>query len=394
MTFDISTLAFARGVVAIVGGVILLMHWWQDRAAWSALWWAIASSGTGVGIILLAMHDTLPIYASTRVGPLALDICAALVWVAARIFNRRSVNPYSVLAALGVWIGLLVFTALHTNVQLAIALGVAISASLFAAAGAEFWLARTEGLRGRWPMIVVLGSEAVALFLAAIQYSSSALTLPTIGWFGIIHFVGLVYAGGSVIFLIMMLNDRSEAKPQAAALVDPLTGLANRRAFMDRAQRFLARTVRDNVPFSILALDLDRFKKINDTFGHPTGDHVLRTFSDVAAKVLRPGDIAGRIGGEEFAVALPDCGVEAALAVARRIRSTFQDDANFVNGKPVGATLSVGVATAPEHGQTLAEIIASADHALYRAKGIGRNRVILAASLSGDSDPGTVVRIA
>jgi diguanylate cyclase (GGDEF)-like protein len=109
---------------------------------------------------------------------------------------------------------------------------------------------------------------------------------------------------------------------------------------------------------------------------------------------MRPADIAGRIGGEEFAVALPGCSIEAALAIARRVQSTFQDDARFVNGQSIGATLCVGVATGPQHGCSLADIIASADAALYRAKGLGRNRVVLAQNNSGDPDPTVVARIA
>jgi diguanylate cyclase (GGDEF)-like protein len=357
MAFDVSTLAFARGLVAVVGGLILFLNWWQDRTVWPAFWWSAVFCGTGVGIILLALHAVLPPYASTIVGPLILDVTAALTWTAARIFNRGSVNPIPVLALGGAWMALLIFAGAYSDIQHAVALGVGISGCLYAAGATEFWLARREKLRGRWPMIALLCLEAVAILLAAIQYSSTTLSLPTISWFGIIHFVGLVYAGGSAIFLMMMLNERSEAKHRAAALIDPLTGLANRRAFMDRAQRMFDRSQRDEVPISLLAFDLDRFKQINDKFGHPTGDHVLRIFADVLARTLRPADTAGRIGGEEFAVALTGCSIQAALAIATRIRSAFQDDARFVNGHRVGATVSVGAAIAPEHGCSLTDII-------------------------------------
>jgi len=192
----------------------------------------------------------------------------------------------------------------------------------------------------------------------------------------------------------MMLNERSEAMHKAASLIDPLTGLPNRRAFMDRAERLFDRSDREEKPISLLAFDLDRFKEINDAFGHPTGDQVLRTFADVLSRTLRPADIAGRIGGEEFVAALPGCGSEAALAIARRIRGTFQDNARFMNGQRVGATVSVGVATTPTHGRGVAEIIASADGALYQAKNLGRNRVMLADANSRDPDPAVVVKIA
>jgi diguanylate cyclase (GGDEF)-like protein len=395
MTFDVSTLTFARGLVSFVGGLVLLMYWLQDRRTWAAFWWAAVNCGMGVGITILALHSVLPAYVPNIAGPLILDLCAILTWVAARIFNRGSIKPYPVLVAAAAWIALLVVIRAASNEQFTIAFGVGISACLYAAAAAEFWLARGEELRGRWPMICLLGLEAIAIFLAAVEYSSSSRFMPTpsIGWFGIIHFVGLIYAAGSAIFLVMMLKERSEAHHKAAALIDPLTGLANRRAFRDRAQRLFERSARDENPISLLAFDLDGFKEINDTFGHPAGDHVLRIFADVLSSALRPTDIAGRIGGEEFSVALPGCSIEVTLAIARRIRVAFQDDARFVNGQRIGATVSIGVASAPEHGGSLDEIIASADGALYRAKGLGRNRVVLAQNEPRGPDSG-VVRVA
>ena len=352
MTFDISTLAIARAIVAFLGGCVLLMHWWRDRAVWAAFWWAVASCGMGVGIAMLAMHDIAPAWAPTAVGPLVLDLCGALTWVAARIFTRGSVKPLAAVAATGGWFALLGVEAASDSLQHAVALGVAITAGLYCAAAGEFWLGRAEKLRGRWPMISLLVLQAIALFLASIQYAASRLTLPTVGWFGIIHFVGLVYAGGSVIFLTMMLNERREIRYRAAALTDLLTGLANRRALLDRAQQMLDRSLREGVPISLIAVDLDRFKNINDAFGHHVGDHVLRVFADVLSKVLKPTDMAGRMGGEEFVAILPGCDIEAALAVARRIRSNFQDDARFVDGHRIEATSSAGVATAPNTAAT------------------------------------------
>jgi diguanylate cyclase (GGDEF)-like protein len=394
MTFDISTLAIARAIVAFAGGLVLLMNWWHDRAVWAAFWWGVVGCGTGVGIALLAMHAVLPDWATGMVGPLILDLCGALTWAAARIFTRGSVKPLVVIAGMGGWMALLIVAATFASKQHAIALGVAITACLYCAAAVQFWLGRAEKLRGRWAMISLLVLQSIALLLASIQYATSRLTLPTVGWFGIIHFVGLIYVGGAAIFLTMMLNERREIKYKAAALIDPLTGLANRRAFLERAQQMLDRSLRDDVPISLIAVDLDRFKNVNDAFGHQVGDHVLRIFADVLSRVLRPADIAGRMGGEEFVAVLPGCGIEAALVVARRIRSAFQDDARFVGGHRVEATLSAGVACAPEHGDGLTEIMARADAAMYAAKDQGRNRVMRAEPYSSDPQSATVIRIA
>ena len=395
MTLDVSTLTFAGGIVALASGLILFLNWSQDRTAWAAFWWASATSGLGVGITMLALHEILPAFVSNIVGPLILNVCAVLTWVAARIFNRGAVKPYPLIAAVVVWIAMLVFAGASGHDRLAAALGAGFSACLYAAGAIEFCLTRGEKLRGRWPMVSVLCLQAVALMLAVVEFSSSPLSgaIPSNGIFGIINFEGLIYTSGSAIFLVMMLKDRSEATHKAAALIDPLTGLANRRAFMDRAQRLFDRAEGDESPIALLAFDLDRFKKVNDTFGHPAGDHVLRIFADVLSRTMRPADLAGRIGGEEFSIVLPGCGAEAALAIARRIRRAFKDDAKFVNGQPIEATVSVGVAVAPEHGAGLADMIASADDALYRSKGMGRNRVTLAERNSGGVPP-TVIRIA
>jgi diguanylate cyclase (GGDEF)-like protein len=395
MIFDVSTLSFSGGAVAFASGLVLLMTWWNDRSAWPAFWWASASLGVGTGVTMLALRDVLPSYTSNIVGPAIIDLGAALTFVAARIFNRRAARPFPVLAGVAIWIAILVITGSNGHVQFAVAVGAGISGCLYAAAATEFWLARDEELRARWPMIAILGLEAIALSMVAAGFFSTApsLPLPLINWFGIIHFVGLAYSGGSAIFLIMMLNERSEAKHKAAALVDPLTGLSNRRAFVADAQLLFDRSGQEGIPISLLAFDLDRFKGVNDTFGHPVGDQVLRIFADVLLRALRPADIAGRIGGEEFSAALPGCSAEVALAVARRIRSAFEDDARFVGGQHVGATVSVGVATATVH-TNLAQVIANADGALYRAKGLGRNRVSLARGNSFESEPSIVVRIA
>ena len=144
----------------------------------------------------------------------------------------------------------------------------------------------------------------------------------------------------------------------------------------------------------MLLFDLDRFKKINDTFGHPIGDQTLCIFADVLSRTIRPTDKAGRIGGEEFAVALPGCGGDAALFAARRIRLAFQTDAEWVDGRMLAATVSIGVATAPENGTSAAELISRADKALYRAKELGRNRAVRATADSQGVLPPNVARIA
>jgi diguanylate cyclase (GGDEF)-like protein len=394
MVLDVSTLMFAGGLVSLASGVFLLLHWLQTREDRAALISGTANGGAGIGVVMLALHAVLPHWISEIVAPPIFCACSVGVWAAARVFNRGSVGgrPLIVAAAASIAISMAAGAMGHDPIAAAVGLGT--SSSLFAAGALEFWLARGERLRGRGPMMTLQILQSIALLLAALEavLAGEISYRPSLSWLGMIHFVGLVYSGGSAIFLVTMLKDRSEIKLRAAALIDPLTGIANRRAFMDWAQRMLAGNVREHNPISLLAFDIDNFKQINDTFGHPTGDRVLRIFADVLSNSARPADMAARMGGEEFALALPGCATDAAVAIAGRIRSAFQDDAHFVNGRPVEATVSVGVAPPSEQGGSLADIIASADGALYRAKKLGRNRVILA--IPGYPDPDPVARSA
>ena len=123
--------------------------------------------------------------------------------------------------------------------------------------------------------------------------------------------------------------------------------------------------------------DLDRFKSINDTYGHALGDRVLRLFGEVAQANLRSSDLVGRLGGEEFAMLLADANGDNAYLVAERIRSAFETAAMTIDDQPVEATISIGVAVIQHPTQDLATLLEQADQALYRAKNGGRNRVEL-----------------
>jgi diguanylate cyclase (GGDEF)-like protein len=155
---------------------------------------------------------------------------------------------------------------------------------------------------------------------------------------------------------------------------DGLTGLCNQRTFRDRLRTEVARARRESVPLSVAALDLDHFKSVNDTHGHPAGDRVLKTLSVLLRETLRQTDTIGRIGGEEFAVILPQASAQDAVHVMDEIRRTFQGITQASSFGDFRVTLSCGVATlAP--GQDAEVLLDAADRALYRAKQLGRNRV-------------------
>ncbi|WP_051450872.1 GGDEF domain-containing protein [Actinospica robiniae] len=162
------------------------------------------------------------------------------------------------------------------------------------------------------------------------------------------------------------------AELRAQAHRDPLTGLANRRVFEDSLQREIARNRRRGDPLSLLTADIDHFKRVNDTFGHQTGDTVLRALADLLAEHVRAGDLVARTGGEEFAILLPACDADTAYRRAQTLRETVEaDSAHWIT--PI--TVSIGSATLPDDADSASALVAASDSGLYAAKSAGRNAV-------------------
>ena len=166
-----------------------------------------------------------------------------------------------------------------------------------------------------------------------------------------------------------------EMQLQDLANTDPLTGINNRRHFFQLADKELARTVRYQSDLSILMLDIDNFKSINDNFGHSIGDQVIKSAADTLTSLLRENDIVGRLGGEEFAALLPGTAIRPGHDAAERIRKTVSETAIPVAGKQIRFTVSIGVAQYKSEDDNIDSIINRADSALYEAKKSGRNQV-------------------
>jgi diguanylate cyclase (GGDEF)-like protein len=187
----------------------------------------------------------------------------------------------------------------------------------------------------------------------------------------------ILYAVGTAFIILLMVKENDVDVYRNAALTDHLTGLLNRRAFLDSARSMCARRGERGQPVTMLMLDLDHFKSINDRFGHAIGDEVLRVFAGVARSSMRGSDIVGRLGGEEFAVILPEP-MEFAARIAERLRIAFEEAGLTIGGHAIGATVSIGAAMSLEPVTDIGVLIARADAALYRAKHEGRNRLYIA----------------
>jgi len=171
--------------------------------------------------------------------------------------------------------------------------------------------------------------------------------------------------------------DEKDAKEMVAYLanIDPLTKSLTRRQFMNIAESEFKRYARYRRPLSILILDADRFKEINDTYGHHAGDLTLRSMSLVAMEQKRAQDTFGRLGGEEFGLLMPETTLDNAIIVAERIRKSWEASPVNLDGELIHSTISIGVAEAVPEDESLEDLLRRADHMLYKAKDSGRNRV-------------------
>lgn len=190
----------------------------------------------------------------------------------------------------------------------------------------------------------------------------------------------LLVAGASMTLFVVGVIRQSEQRLEKIALFDTLTGSLSRHAFDEAALREYTLAVRQARPLTVLMLDIDHFKRVNDTYGHEAGDVVLRRLAQVWAHALRAGDVLGRIGGEEFAVLMPDTDAEAAFAVTQRLLAATRTTVMQVGGHVIRVTTSIGGATVSPFDYTFADVLRRADVALYDAKHGGRNRVVMADS--------------
>ena len=187
--------------------------------------------------------------------------------------------------------------------------------------------------------------------------------------------------------IYVMINDvtqlkESEERLRHLSITDPLTNTFNRRHFFEVAEREVAHARRHDRPTSLLAIDIDHFKRINDSFGHAVGDEALKVFTQACEAELRASDLLGRMGGEEFAVLLPETDMAGARMVAERIRRRMAELAVPAGTDEVRFTVSIGISSCRAGERSVDALLSCADEALYRAKDAGRNRVVGGADVS------------
>ena len=378
MLLDVGTILVATIAGCAVLGCLMLIDWWQSRSTLELAWWGTAYLFGALSLIALLVRASVAPDLLYAVSAVLMLFGYGCLWIGARRFFRRQLPIGRVLALCIVWLALAQLPLVPASPPLRAAIVASIVAALSFAIAYEFWRERSERLASRVPAMIVCGVHG--LFFAARVPFADTMALPaTLGsasmLYGVLALEGLVFVIASGFTFVALTKERAEVAQRRAATIDSLTGVYNRRAFFERAERLVRRSEVDSRPLAVLLFDIDRFKQINDRFGHPVGDRLLIEFTTLATQLLRPTDLFGRIGGEEFAAILPGAPGEAAVSAAERIRAAFGAVIVTEGEADVRATVSVGITVIEGDTIGLDRMIAVADRALYRAKHNGRNAV-------------------
>ena len=383
MNLDVNTLFLVTIYVEAILGLLLLFAWVQNTAITAVAWWGFADLLRGASIALFGLYGSVSNYISIDLANAVLFTSFAFTWVGARLFDHRKPNWIVVLGGAVLWAALSRTPAIANSWDLRALGSSGIVTAYTWAAAYEFWRGRGEQLVSRWPAIFMLFAHG-ALYLLRTPFGAMLPWNPTNKalygsvWLTVLSFEGLLFTISIAFILLAMAKERAEHRYKTASMLDPLTGIANRRAFLEDGEAQLKRQINDPRPTAVLLLDLDNFKTINDRYGHAMGDAVLQAFAEIGSRCMHRLDVFGRLGGEEFAALLVNTTRERAMAVAEEIRASFADATREVEGKPVGATVSIGMVISYDAVLDLSALLAQADHALYRAKDNGRNRVEIA----------------
>jgi diguanylate cyclase (GGDEF)-like protein len=378
MLFDPQTLMMMTVIICVTIGLMLLFSWVQNREYRSLAWWGAGNFISGVAATLFMLGGIAPDFLTVNIANALLAGGCASIWAGGRAFSERRILWEWMAAGPVLWLAACMIPQFYDSEQLRVLLMSIIIAGYTLAAARELWFDEGEHLISRYPAVGWLLLHALfyigragATFSWAIPASSELGQIP---WFAIFVFEALINAIVVGFLVLSMAKERSECIQRRAASIDELTGAASRRAFLSKGEERLCLAANDRRQAALLLLDLDHFKTVNDNFGHPAGDRVLSAFSRKVMEVIRPSDLFGRIGGEEFAVLMTELDDDAALEIADRLRRAVHE-IEFEDLGLRSLSVSVGIATTSGGSCNLGELMKQADHALYGAKSAGRDCV-------------------
>jgi diguanylate cyclase (GGDEF)-like protein len=381
MSLDINTLFLVTIYVEAMLGLLLLFAWVQNSGIMAVAWWGSAHLLRAASVVLFGMYGSVSDLISIDLANAVLFTAFAVTWTGARVFDGRSPSPLGLFGGAVLWLFVCRMPIVTESIDARVLISSGIITSYTWLTAYEFWRGRSEPLVSRWPAIFMLFAHG-SLFLlrtplgAMLPWPPANQAFESV-WLTALSFEALMFTISLAFILLAMAKERAEFLHRTAAMIDPLTGIANRRSFLNDAELASRNTAAAN-PTAVLLMDLDHFKSINDRFGHAVGDRVLQIFAESTRETIRASDLFGRLGGEEFAVVLRNVRREDAIILAECIHRHFVEAAAYVDGYAIGATVSIGVVVSQDTTLDMPALLAQADQALYYAKERGRNRVEVA----------------
>ena len=377
MGLDIKRLFVTDVAVLLVTPAVSLFFWHRDRDGDWLLWWAAGTAMVGIAMLAIGISGPVP---GPAVGvPAAILLFAGFVlaWQSMRRLNDRpTVKGWVILLVTGFVIALGVAVILGADLRQRSALLMVASAFSAMACAWEVTFHAPTPSRSRFPLAGIFFVMGVLLALSAVPTGLRGHA--PVASFGDLlgHTLPLINSIGILcvcFYVMLIINERARNRYRKLASTDELTGLPNRRFFMEEASRLSQRA---NSPACVLMMDLDHFSEVNRQFGHAGGDEALKGFADVLRKGLRSTDIVARYGGEEFCAFFVATEMAEAVDIAERLREAVARLSINLKAEPLKFTVSIGVAALREGD--LVATVSDADTALYRAKDQGRNQVAAA----------------
>ncbi len=390
LLLDARTILLLMAFTAIPTALVLLAVSRFYAARVRGVWhWTGANFALATGLLLLGLSQTANDLPARVLGNTLLVMTTALYYLAIQRLLGDRPNArlaWSMVAAAGIVFALLWSMAAPYSLAVGtLSIALTILTGL-CAARLLLPLAAEKPVSHRFTGLLFL----IGCILMALRLVHAMLAVdPPAHLFDPNLWQGLILGGAHIITMLMslgfalMIVDQLASELNRQATLDELTGIGNRRIFYARTEAELARCRRKGTPLSVLMIDLDRFKSINDTLGHAVGDETLRRFAALVAPHLREYDFFARLGGEEFAVLLPDTAEEVAVAIAERVRELIEAERLPDPAFAVPTTVSIGAAELAALEESVDQLMHRADLALYAAKRSGRNRVVAASWLEG-----------
>jgi len=374
MHLDSLTVFVLLTLVTFLAGALLLWIWYLNTEVQGLKWWGIAHLIGGVGLAIMIGRDILPDRLTIDLGNALTLTAYGSLCCGARVFANRGPGYAYMLVPPLIWLALCQVDGFYGSVIARVVVFSVICCGLILATAHAFSLVG-ERLPARQSIVVITALHGLFFLIraVAVPLSTSPLEAWQGLWFPLTAIESIVYIFAGAFLLLALAKSRVELGYKLASEIDFLTNVANRGGFYAKAETLLANCGSKSVPRAVLVFDLNEFKRINDCFGHQTGDRVLQIFGNTASANLRKADVLGRLGGDEFAALLTNTQEAEARDIGNRIAVKFAEAVLAENLLDFRPTVSLGIADSIDGREGLDALINRADDALYRDKSLRRS---------------------